>query len=145
MRETTEPDRVKFDLPMVSLIPAESQARLRKLFGADYDSLSPIEVQTLVAADLEGEVTNSRLQLIRMEHPVELTRILQSLASRGFLEQVGQKRGSSYRLPAWASPVDSGASPVAQVASPFAASASPFCASSSPSCAVGFLLCTRKR
>ena len=70
---------MKFVLPMVSLIPAESQARQRKLFGADYDSLSPIEVQTLVAADLEGEVTNSRLQLIRMEHPVELTRILPAL------------------------------------------------------------------
>ena len=111
--ETTQPDRVKFVLPMVSLIPAASEARLRKLFGPDYDTLTPIEVQTLVTADLESEVSNSRLQLIRMEHPVELTKMLQGLASRGFLDQIGQKRGTSYRLPAWASvsPLAGGASP----------------------------------
>ena len=111
VRETTQPDRVKFVLPMVSLIPPESEARLRHLFGDDYGTLTPIEVQTLVTADLEGEVSNSRLQLIRAEHPVELTKMLQGLASRGFLDQVGQKRWCSYRLPEWASPFASGASP----------------------------------
>lgn len=100
--ETTQPDRVKFVLPMVSLIPDESSTRLRQLFGSDYDTLTPIEIQTLVTADLEGEVSNSRLQLIRTEHPVELTKMLQGLASRGFLDQMGQKRGASYRLPTWA-------------------------------------------
>jgi ATP-dependent DNA helicase RecG len=55
-----------------------------------------------VTADLEGEVSNGRLQLIRMEHPVELTKMLQGLASRGFLDQIGQKRQTSYRLPEWA-------------------------------------------
>ena len=132
VRETTEPDRVKFVLPMVSLIPLESQGRLRKLFGSDYETLAPVEVQTLVTADLEGEVTNSRLQLIRVEHPVELTKLLQSLASRGFLEQVGQKRGSSYRLPGWASHEDQTASPVPQTASPLAPRASPIAQATSP-------------
>lgn len=112
--ETTQPDRVKFALPMLSLIPPASEARLRKLFGPDYDTLSPIEVQTLVTADLESEVSNSRLQLLRMEHPVELTKMLQGLASRGFLDQVGQKRGTSYRLPAWAA---AGASALTESAS----------------------------
>jgi len=63
---------------------------------------SPIEVQALVTADLEAKVSNSRLQLIRMEHPVELTKVLQGLASRGFPDQIGQKRQTSYRLPHWA-------------------------------------------
>jgi len=49
-----------------------------------------------------NEVSNSRLQLIRMEHPAELTKMLQSLASRGSLDQIGQKRATIYRLPAWA-------------------------------------------
>ena len=90
---------------MLSLVPAESATRLRQFFGDDFSSLSPIEVQTLVTADVEGEVSNSRLQLVRTEHPVELTKILQSLAARGFLEQFGQKRGCSYRLPTWVFPL----------------------------------------
>ena len=77
------------------------------------------------AGDLEGEVSNSRLQLVRSEHPVELTKMLQGLASRGFLDQAGQKRGCSYRLPGWASPLAPGASPLAPGASPFAPGASP--------------------
>ena len=72
--ESTNPDRVKFILRMISVIPKESEARLRKLFGADYDTLSPAELQCLVTADLEGEVSNGRLQLIQKEHPVELTK-----------------------------------------------------------------------
>ena len=59
------------------------------------------------------------------EPPIsKLTRILKSLASRGFLEQVGQKRGNIYRLPAWASLI-------AQAASLFPASASPLAQSAS--------------
>jgi hypothetical protein len=57
----------------------------QSLFGDDYATLTPIEVQTLVTAALEGEVSNGRLQLFRSEHPVELTRMLQNLTSRGFL------------------------------------------------------------
>ncbi len=98
---------------MVSLIAPESEARLRKLFGADFDTLTPIEVQTLVTADLEGEVSNSRLQLIRSEHPVELTKLLQSLTTRGFLDQIGLKRGTSHCLPVWPSSLAPGASSLA--------------------------------
>jgi len=111
---------------MISVIPKESEARLRRLFGPDYDTLLPAEVQSLVTADLEGEVSNSRLQLIQKEHPVELTKMLQILYSRGFLEQVGQKRGSSYRLPTWASslaPVAPPLAPLAPVAPPMTSDA----------------------
>jgi ATP-dependent DNA helicase RecG len=130
--ETTQPDRVKFVLPMVSLLPPESEARLRKIFAQDYASLSAIEVQALVTADLEGEVSNSRLQLIREEHPVELTKMLQGLVAKGFLDQVGQKRGCSYRLPAWGLSVNSGTSPLAPEASPLAPEASPLAPEASP-------------
>lgn len=97
----TDPDRIQFILPMVSLISPESEARLRKMFGADFETLAPLEVQTLVTADLEGEVSNSRLQLFCQEHPAELTRILQNLTAQGYLEKFGQKRQTYYRLPAW--------------------------------------------
>ena len=123
--ETTQPDRVKFVLPLVSLIPPDSAARLRRLFGEDFNRLAPLEVQTLVTADLEGEVSNGRLQWIRSEHPVELTKMLQGLATKGFLDQVGQKRWCRYRLPDWAAPVARGASPLALEAPPLAAGAPP--------------------
>ena len=113
----------KFVLPMVSLIPHESAARLRQLFGPDFELLTHIEVQTLVTADLEGGVSNARLQLLRSEHPVELTRILQGLAARGFLDQVGQKRGCIYRLPGWATALVPGATALAPGATALAAGA----------------------
>ena len=94
-------------------MPPESEIRLRQLFGLDFDLLTPIEVQTLVMADLEGGVTNARLQLLRSEHPVEISRMLQGLAARGFLEQLGQKRGCLYKLPAWATALAPGATALA--------------------------------
>ncbi len=39
--------------------------------------------------------------------------MLQGLAARGFLDQLGQKRGCSYRLPAWASSFASGGTALA--------------------------------
>ena len=102
---------------MVSLLPEDSLVRLRAVLGEKLGGLNARGVQTLVMADLEGEVSNSRLQLMRMEHPFELTKMLQGLASRGFLDQVGQKRGTSYRLPAGASALTDGASALTDGAS----------------------------
>ncbi|MEI8372986.1 MAG: RNA-binding domain-containing protein [Planctomycetota bacterium] len=93
------PDRVKMTLPMVSLLPEESVNRLHQRFGTRFDGLAPAEVQALVTADLEGAVCNSRLREVCGEHPADLTRTLQGLVARGYLEQKGQKRGAAYRLP----------------------------------------------
>ena len=92
-------------------------------------------MQTLVTADLEVEVSNSRLQLFRSEHPVELTKMLQGLAAEGFLEQIGQKRGCSYRLPVWASSLAPGATslaPAATALAPAATSLAPAATSLAP-------------
>jgi ATP-dependent DNA helicase RecG len=55
-------------------------------------------VQALVTAEIEGEVSNSRMREVCDEHPADLTRILQGLVAKGFLDQLGQKRGASYQL-----------------------------------------------
>lgn len=99
IQERVRPDRVRLVLPMFSLIPDESLDRLRKQFGAKFDRLSPLEVQALVTADLEHEVTNLRLREMSEEHPQNITRSLQNLCSKGFLLKDGQGRWSSYRLP----------------------------------------------
>lgn len=86
-------------LPMVSLLPEESVERIKGRFGTKFKKLSPLEVQALVTADLEGGVSNLRMRQICSEHPTELTRLLQGLVSRGFLQQDGRGRGTTYRLP----------------------------------------------
>lgn len=97
--ETYRPDRVGLSLPMVSMLPEDSQERLRSQFGVRMDTLGPVELQALITADVEGCVSNARMQEVTTEHPADLTRILQGLANQGFLRQRGQKRGTLYLLP----------------------------------------------
>ena len=99
IEETLRPDRVRLVLPMVSLLPEESVQRIKGRFGTKFKKLSPLEVQALVTADLEEGVSNVRMRQICSEHPTELTKLLQSLVSRGFLQQDGRGRGTTYRLP----------------------------------------------
>ena len=99
IEETLRPDRVRLVLPMVSLLPEDSVERIKGRFGTKFRKLSPLEVQVLVTADLEGGVSNLRLRQICNEHPTALTKLLQGLVGRGFLEQVGRGRGTTYRLP----------------------------------------------
>jgi ATP-dependent DNA helicase RecG len=94
-----KPDRVTLTLPMLSLLPEDSVERLQTRFGKRFEQLSSTEVQALVTADVEGAVTNPRLQEICNDHPADISRILQGLAMQGFLLQEGQRRWSSYRLP----------------------------------------------
>ncbi len=98
IQEQWQPDRVKLDLPMVSLLPAESTTRLERLFGPPFKTLNEHEVHALVLADLESEVTNSRLRQMTDQHAFDLTKMLQGLVSRGFLAQLGQGRWTRYRL-----------------------------------------------
>jgi ATP-dependent DNA helicase RecG len=99
IEESLEPDRVSVLLPMCSLLPEEAVERLRKRFGGKVDRLAPLELQALVTAEIEGAVSNARMREVCDEHPAEITRLLQGLAGRRLLEQVGQKRGAYYRLP----------------------------------------------
>jgi len=93
-----EPDRVRLTLPMVSLIPAETLDRLRGVFGSDVDSLAPAELQALATADLEGAVSNTRLQQLLADHPVDITRMLTRLCDRGLLVSDNRRRWTIYRL-----------------------------------------------
>ena len=99
IREDVQPDRVRIKLPMVSLLPEDSLRRLRSRFGPRFNRLDKLDVQALVTADLEGGVSNRRLQEICEEHPANLSKRLHGLVARGFLAQDGQKRWTSYRLP----------------------------------------------
>jgi ATP-dependent DNA helicase RecG len=110
IQERTQPDRVRLVLPMVSLLPEESVQRVRTRFGRRFERLNGLEIQALVTADLEGQVTNLRLREMSEEHPTDLTKTLQGLVAKGFLQQDGQRRWTSYRLPALSEQRDSGLS-----------------------------------
>jgi len=93
-----QPDRVRLTLPMVSLIPDASLAHLRDVFGAGVDALDPAEVQALATAEIEGVVSNARLQELLADHPVDITRMLTRLCERGLLVSDNRRRWTTYRL-----------------------------------------------
>jgi ATP-dependent DNA helicase RecG len=99
VQEITQPDRVQWILPMVSLIPQESLDRLKIFFGKEFDRFTPLEVQALVTADLEGSVDNARLRYITGEHTADVTKLLRNLVAREVLVQDGRSRWSRYYLP----------------------------------------------
>ena len=99
VREQVQPDRVQWMLPMISLIPDDSLARLQDLFGSRFSTFSKLEVQALVTADVEGAVDNARMRQVTGNHASDMTRLLQGLVAKGALSQEGQGRWTRYRLP----------------------------------------------
>jgi len=93
-----QPDRVRLTLRMVSLIPDGTVHHLRERFGAQVDGLSPAELQALATADIEGAVSNARLQQLLADHPADITRMLTSLCERGFLVSDNRRRWTTYEL-----------------------------------------------
>lgn len=98
LQETLRPDRVMLVLAMVSMLPQPTVDGLRQRFGPAFGKLKVDEVQALVTADLEGEVSNQRLQEMSSSHPVDITKVLQGLVRKGMLEPSGTGRGTRYRL-----------------------------------------------
>ena len=98
VNEEFKPDRVRWILPMISLIPKESLLRLEERFGSKFRKLSQLEVQALVTADVEGYVDNSRMCQITTIHTTDVTKLLQSLVEQGMLFQENKSRWSRYQL-----------------------------------------------
>lgn len=98
LEESLQPDRVKLVLPMVSLIPDEVEKALRQRFGDRFARLDKTAVQAVVTAQVEGSVTNGRMQEITGEHSKDITGVLQGLVRDGLLTQQNQRRWASYRV-----------------------------------------------
>ncbi|MGI5939648.1 MAG: RNA-binding domain-containing protein [Thermoleophilia bacterium] len=93
-----QPDRVRLTMHMVSLIPDDTVRHLRERFGAEIDRLSSAEVQALATADIEGAVSNARLQQLLTDHPTDITRMLTGLCDRGLLVSDSRRRWTTYEL-----------------------------------------------
>jgi len=97
--EQMQPDRVKWMLPMVSLIPDDSLNRLKEQFGSALEHFSSLERQALVTAEIEGKVDNSRMRQITGQHGFDITQLFQSLVTQNTLIKEGHGRWSWYHLP----------------------------------------------
>lgn len=96
--ETFRPDRVKLVLPMISTLPEAVIEQLDQRFGEKFRARGADEIQALVTAEIEGEITNQRLQEMLTLHRVDITRLLRGLVKDGLLVSDGQGRGTRYFL-----------------------------------------------
>lgn len=132
MEETQRPDRVKLSLPMVSLLPQEALVALQKRFGDCFRSLGKDAVQVLVMADVDGSVSNHRLQEILTLHRRDITFLLQGLVRDHYLVADGFGRGTHYSLGVGPNSATRTVSPPDQVSSPPNSEPTPPNSASSP-------------
>lgn len=104
---SSDPDRVRLTMLMVSLIPDGTLTELKSRLGSHFSGLSPQGLQALATAHLEGFVTNERLQQLLNEHPADITYLLTKFCEKGLLISDGRRRWTRYRLP-WAATTKTG-------------------------------------
>jgi ATP-dependent DNA helicase RecG len=93
------PDRISLDMPMLSLMPEETFAALRRALGARLDNMSRTAQLALATAAIENTVTNTRMQALVADHPSDITKALRGLVKDGLLVPESQGRWTRYVLP----------------------------------------------
>ena len=94
----SQPDRVELNLPMFSMIPEETLSELKQIFGNDIISVGKDELTILSFCQIEGEITNNRLQSNLQKHKVDITQMLQDLCKKGYLISENSGRWTTYHL-----------------------------------------------
>lgn len=124
LRDHVDPEQTSLTLTMLSLMPKDSMRRLHERFGEDRISeISSNEALALCVADLESSVSNARMQEVCSSHPRDITKLLQGLVGKGFLENHGAGTGTRYTLVDPARAVESEASEYSEVVAEVRASA----------------------
>ena len=111
LKETLRPDRVQLILAMVSMLPEAVLADLRESCGPAFDELDGDEVQALVQAHEDGDVSNQDLQDMLNLHRTDITKLLKGLVRKSLLRPVGIGRGTRYVLDSVTSPTKESISP----------------------------------
>lgn len=94
----SKPDRLELHLSMLSTIPEETLLELKYLFGDIIASLDGDETMILSACQIEGDITNQKLQYLVGRHKTEITKLLQDLCRREFLISDNKGRWTTYHL-----------------------------------------------
>jgi ATP-dependent DNA helicase RecG len=93
-----EPDRVVLEMPLFSVIPEDTLQELIKLFGESVEMLGKEELTALSICQIEGDITNVKLQYHFDLHRTDITRMLQDLCKSGYLISENKSRWTTYRL-----------------------------------------------
>ena len=96
--ESRELEATMMRLRTVSLLPEKTMRILREHFGDRLSTLDENGRLAVATAQIEGFVTNARLQQICRLHPREITTLLKTLEEGAFLIHDGQARGTTYRI-----------------------------------------------
>ncbi len=94
----SRPDRVVLELTMASILPQESLDNLVKIFGEDVLSLGTEARTILVTCEIEGTISNYRLQYMLDMHRTDITKILKDLCKNGYLTSENKNRWTTYHL-----------------------------------------------
>ncbi|MFZ4428032.1 MAG: hypothetical protein ACOYOO_12800 [Saprospiraceae bacterium] len=93
-----QPSRFDLFLRMESLISPKSMNALVALFGEEIRQLFGSPLIALTTAQIEGSITNTRLQQLIGDHTSEISKLLKELCTSGYLTLSGKGRGTVYQL-----------------------------------------------
>jgi ATP-dependent DNA helicase RecG len=93
-----QPSRFDLFLRMESLISPKSMDALVALYGEEIRSLYGNALIALTTAQIEGAITNTRLQQLIGVHSSEISKLLKELCGGGYLLPSGKGRGTVYQL-----------------------------------------------
>jgi ATP-dependent DNA helicase RecG len=94
----TRPDKVVLTLPMESLLPAEAESGLCRLYGEGIRLIGRNKLIALSLAYTEGEISNDRLRYATDMHRTDISHMLKDLCNDGYLVASGVGRGTTYQL-----------------------------------------------
>ena len=92
-----QPDRIKLTLPMFSIIPEAVLNELNTVFD-DVSHLSADELTALSFCQIEGSISNQRLQYVLNMHSTDITNLLKKLCSENYLESDNNGRWTIYKI-----------------------------------------------
>jgi predicted HTH transcriptional regulator len=92
-----QPDRVKLTLPMFSVIPDAVLDELNFVFN-DVSHLTADELTALSFCQIEGSISNQRLQYVLNMHSSDITGLLKKLVAEKYLESDNNGRWTIYKI-----------------------------------------------
>jgi len=94
----TDPDRVVLEMPLFNVIPDDTLNELKELFGESVETLRKEELTALALCQIEGDITNLKLQYHFDLHRSDITKLLQELCKNEYLISENKSRWTTYRL-----------------------------------------------
>jgi ATP-dependent DNA helicase RecG len=92
-----QPDRIKLTLPMFSVIPDAVLNELNAVFE-DVSHLTADELTALSCCQIEGSISNQRLQYVLNMHSSDITALLKKLCAENYLESDNNGRWTIYKI-----------------------------------------------